>query len=161
MTTLQQDYSDKLTASRSKGTDRTLAKKVSKKALTDALVADALYCQSVARYDLAALQSTGFDVCSKNRSRGPLDTPGLQAIVNGMAGELILRCMGVVNAHSYQPQMSTDGGKTWTDLDDVTGVRHISVTGLTAGTVYTFRIRAVGGTKKYSDWSAPMSHMAM
>lgn len=161
LTTLQQDYSDKMTASRSKGLDRTRAKNLAKKALTDAMVADALYCQSVARYDLDTLLSTGFDVCSKNRSRQPLSKPVINAITNGISGELIVRATSVLNAHSYNVQASTDGGKTWVDMDDVTGTRHISLTGLTPGTVYMVHIRAVGGAIGYSEWSEPMSHMVI
>lgn len=161
LSTLQGDYSDKMTASRSRGTDRTRAKNLAKKALTDAMVADALYCQSVARYDLDALLSTGYDVCSKNRSRQPLSKPVINAIINGISAELIVRATPVLNARSYNVQVSTDGGKTWIDMDDVTGTRHISLTGLTPGTVYMVHVRGVGGSTKYSEWSEPMSHMVI
>lgn len=161
LTTLQQDYSGKLTASRSKGVDRTRVKNAARKALTDALVVDALYCQGQARHDLDALLSTGFDVCSKNRNRQPLSKPVITAILNGVSGELIVRAGPVLNARSYGVQVSPDGGKSWLDMDDVTGARRISLTGLTPGTVYIVHIRGVGGSTKYSEWSEPMSHMVM
>ena len=35
------------------------------------------------------------------------------------------------------------------------------VNGLTPGVVYTFQVRAVGGSTGYSEWSDPVSHMAI
>ncbi len=160
LTTLQTDFSDKLIATRNKGIDRTRAKNAAKTALSDALVQDALYVQGKARHDLDALLSSGYDVCSTNRSRTPLDKPVIHAITNGVSGQLVVRASAVLNAHAYQAQDSTDGGKTWTDLGDFTGARRIALTGLTPGTVYTVRLRAVGGSTGYSEWSEPISHMA-
>ena len=34
------------------------------------------------------------------------------------------------------------------------------LTDLTPGTVYTVQVRGIGGSKYYSDWSDPSSHMA-
>jgi hypothetical protein len=66
----------------------------------------------------------------------------------------------VLNARSYQSQISTDGGKTWTDMGDSTGARRIVLEPVIPGTVYTVRFRAVGGSTKYSAWSDPVSHIA-
>jgi hypothetical protein len=37
----------------------------------------------------------------------------------------------------------------------------VVIAGLTPGVVYTLLARAVGGLTGYSDWSDPVSHMAM
>ena len=35
------------------------------------------------------------------------------------------------------------------------------ITNLTPGTIYTFRVRAIGGSTGSSDWSDPVAHMCM
>ncbi|MGH7976559.1 MAG: fibronectin type III domain-containing protein [Limisphaerales bacterium] len=35
------------------------------------------------------------------------------------------------------------------------------LTDLTPGAMYSVQVRAVGGSTGYSDWSDPVSHMAM
>ena len=42
-----------------------------------------------------------------------------------------------------------------------TQARRMVLTGLNPGQSYTVQIRAVGGSTGYSDWSDPVSHMAM
>src|ERR1019366_7115322 len=49
--TLTTAFSADMTAARKLGKDRTLAKKISRQALLDALIQDALYCQGLARHD--------------------------------------------------------------------------------------------------------------
>jgi hypothetical protein len=39
--------------------------------------------------------------------------------------------------------------------------QHIIFNALTAGTTYTIQVRALGGLTGESDWSDPVSHMAM
>jgi len=39
--------------------------------------------------------------------------------------------------------------------------RRIVLKELTPGTTYNIQARAVGGSTGYSDWSDPISHMAM
>jgi hypothetical protein len=42
-----------------------------------------------------------------------------------------------------------------------TQARRIVLTGLTPGVTYAVRVRAIGGSTGFSDWSDPISHMAM
>jgi hypothetical protein len=69
-----------------------------------------------------------------------------------------LSAKAVKGALIYQWQMSSDGGKTWVDLP-WTKKSSTSVTGLTAATVYSFRVRVLtaAGT---SDWTAVITHIA-
>ena len=134
-------------------------KKAARTALTDALVKNGLYVQLTARQDLDTLLTSGYDVCSTNRTRSPLDTQKINAIVNGIAGQLIVRATPLLNAKSYQVQTSTDGGKTWMDMGDFGGARRIELDGLTSGTAYMIALRGVGGSTKYSPWSDPLTRV--
>lgn len=53
------------------------------------------------------------------------------------------------------------GQRTWEQAGFYTGSRNMSVTGLTPGARYAFRVRAVGGSTGKSDWSNPSSHMSL
>ena len=46
-------------------------------------------------------------------------------------------------------------------IGSFTTARAMTITGLTAGTTYTFSVRAVSGSNRYSDWSDPVAHMCM
>ena len=142
------------------GKQLTAIKNQKRELLTEALHALAMYVQTVARTNLVILLSSGFEACSTNRAQVPLQKPAIQALVNEMTGQLLLRGSSVLNARSYQPQMSADGGKTWMDMGDFSGARRIVLQPVTPGTVYAARFRAVGGSTKYSEWSDPLSHIA-
>ncbi|HEY5298195.1 MAG TPA: fibronectin type III domain-containing protein, partial [Verrucomicrobiae bacterium] len=61
---------------------------------------------------------------------------------------------------AYQVRYSVSGG-AWLPIVDSTQARQIAVENLTPGTTYVMQARAVGGSRGYSDWSDPVSHMAM
>ena len=50
---------------------------------------------------------------------------------------------------------------TWQAVGVFTYSRPILIENLTPGTTYTMQARAIGGSTGYSDWSDPVSHMAM
>jgi hypothetical protein len=160
LTTRQQGFSSARVAAANGGTQLTADKNQKRELVTDALHQLAMYVQASARHDLAKLLASGFEAASTNRASLPLDKPAIAGLFNESSGELLLRGTPVVNARSYQVQISSDGGKTWKDLDASTGSRRISLAPVTPGVTYTVRFRAVGGIKKYSDWSDPVSHMA-
>ena len=160
LTTLQQDFSAARVAAANGGTELTAIKNQKRELLADALHKLGMYVQTVARHDLALMLSSGFEACSTNRASVPLAKPAILALVNETSGQLLVRGTPVLNARSYQAQISTDGGQTWKDADDYTGARRMVIAPVTPGTVYTVRIRAVGGSTKYSPWSDPSSHIA-
>lgn len=49
----------------------------------------------------------------------------------------------------------------WQSAGMFTQARRIVLTGLTPGVTYAVRVRAIGGSTGFSDWSDPISHMAM
>jgi hypothetical protein len=66
----------------------------------------------------------------------------------------------VDNARSYQVRYCVNGA-AWLPVIDSTQARRIVLPDLTPGTIYTAQSRAVGGATGYSNWSDPVSHMAM
>lgn len=156
----QSTYQATRTEARKGGTDRTQLKKAARRVLEDALVKIALFIQGEARHDYDALLSSGFEVMALNRRPVPLDRPAILTVFNNVSGQLRLRGQAVVNARAYQVQGSTDGGQTWFDMDNSLGARFIMLTPTIPGTIYTLRLRAVGGSTKYSAWSDPITIMA-
>src|SRR5271154_348043 len=161
LTALEGTFSTDMTAARKLGTDRTLAKNISRQALLDALVQDALYCQGLARHDLNTLLTSGYEVVSNNRTPGPLDTPQIAGIDNNVSGQLTVRGGAVINGRMYQLQFSLDNGTTWTILGtNYTSARRMLLTPTTAGKTYLIQISALGGSTGQSAWSNPVSIMA-
>jgi hypothetical protein len=104
--------------------------------------------------------SSGFDVVNTNKTPQPLTQP-VFTLDNSMPGQIAVYLQAVPNAKAYQVQFSIGSAMTWQELGIFPNTERIALTGLTAGTVYHARVRAVGGSTQYSDWSAPMSLMAM
>lgn len=97
---------------------------------------------------------------SKNRSSGPLDTPGILDVLNNVSGQLLVRGQGVLNGRMYKARTSTDGGKTWTEWGPFNGARRILLQPVIPGTTYMIEVCAMGGSTGQSQWSDPVSRMA-
>lgn len=159
--TLEAAFSTDRIAARKLGTDRTLAKKISRQALVDALIQDALYCQGLARHDLNTLLTSGYEVVSTNRTSGPLDTPVIGHIDNSVSGQLLVRGSSVLNGRMYRLQFSLDNGATWTTrTPDYTSARRMPLALTTPGKIYIVEICALGGSTGQSAWSNPVSIMS-
>jgi hypothetical protein len=128
-------------------------------ALADALRKDAHYVEIIANHDLATALSSGFNVVSTNRSSAPLDAPVITNIENLATTQILLRLAPMSNVRSFQVQTSMDE-KTWAEAGIYTQSRRIVLAGLTPGTVYYARVRAIGGSTGRSPWSVPSSLMA-
>ena len=157
---LQTTFHDALAAMAQGGRQATAEKNAARDALVTALRAIAAYVQVVAAQDLAMLLSSGFLSNSTTRTRLPLITPNIVQIDNGMSTELVLRLTPVENARAYEIQVKT-GTTDWQPAGISTNSRGVVITGLTPGLIYTVQVRAIGGSTGYSDWSDPVSHMAM
>jgi hypothetical protein len=87
--------------------------------------------------------------------------PGVPTNVTGTAGNTQVMLMwtapaGTPAATGYQVQYSTNSGVTWLPLVPLTSASTtpaFTVTGLTNGTAYVFRVRAVNGPVE-GEWSA-------
>jgi hypothetical protein len=95
-----------------------------------------------------------------NRAQSPLDKPTIVKIENKVSTQLQLRVTTVINARSYEAQTKTPAGD-WQAAGIHTKARTMILEDLTPGTLYTIQVRAIGGSTGYSDWSDPVSHMAL
>jgi len=77
-----------------------------------------------------------------------------------MSTQLALRLKPVNNARAYEVRLSY-GPNGWHAAGVFTQARRIVLNDLTPGTTYNIQARAVGGSTGYSDWSDPVSHMAL
>jgi hypothetical protein len=141
------------------GTQLTAAKNAARQLFCDGLDANAMYVQAIARYDLAMLLSSGYQVASTNRAQIQLPAPTILGLDNEMSTQLVLRLSPIANAYCYEVQTSVGTG-AWQAAGTFTAARKIIITSLTPGTVYNVQARAIGGSTGYSDWSDPSSHIA-
>jgi hypothetical protein len=112
----------------------------------------AFYVQTVARYNLTMLLSSGFQAASSNRAQAPLVMPAILSIDADVPTQLTLHVSPVDNACGYEVQFSlTDG--VWKTIVFSTQARSIVLPGLVSGTQYNLRVRALGGSEDYSPWS--------
>jgi hypothetical protein len=153
-------FANALAAAAQGGTQLTAVKNAARATLVTALRKVAAYVQSIASQDVAMLLSSGFLVNSTSKTQTPLDTPNIVQIDNGMSTQLIVRLQGVDNARAYEVQVKNGTGG-WVPAGVFTQARGIVVGSLTPGNTYSVQARGVGGSTGYSDWSDPVSHMAM
>jgi len=155
----QQTFHDALLAAAQGGVQLTAVKNEARTALEDLLRQEASYMQGMASDNLSTLLSSGFGIASTNRAQSPLPAPAIAGLDNGMTTQLILGIQPLVNARSFEVQIKNGGG--WMPAGIFPYTRGIVLPGLTPGQVYSVQARAIGGSSGYSDWSDPISHMAM
>ena len=125
-------------------------------AVIEGLDALAFYVQTVARFNLPLLLASGFQARSNSRAQSELDTPSITGIDNDSPTELDVHVTSVANAYGYEAQTCIGTG-AWMSVKYSQQARTITLTGLTTGTVYNVRVRALGGSTGQSDWSMPGS----
>lgn len=119
------------------------------------ITARANNCEAVTPNDAAALASTGFPLRNGGSPIGPLPAPGnLRATATENEGEIELRCETVKGASSYEWECKVHDNVTapWSAIKTSTSTK-ILAPGLTPGTLYAFRARAIGsaGPGTWSD----------
>ena len=153
------EFTTALSAAADGGKQATAAKNEKRTTLLTVMRQLASYVQGTCKNDLSILLSSGFDAASTNHSQTELDTPVLLGINNGNSTKLTLNVQPVPNAKAYEVRHSSTSN-VWVPGGVFTQARKIVVENLTPGTMYTFQVRAVGGTTGYSGWSDPVSHMS-
>ncbi len=69
----------------------------------------------------------------------------------------------VLTGRQTAPNAATGAGAVgeWVSAGMYQSTRGMTVTGLTPGSTYNFRVRAVGGSTGYSERSNPVGHMSL
>jgi hypothetical protein len=132
------------------------ARTIAYNAVIEGLDALGFYAQTVGRFNLPLLLASGFQARSKNRGQVKLDTPSITGIDNDSPTTLDVHATAVANALLYEVQTCI-GTADWKTVLFSQQARTITLTGLTTGTVYNVRVRALGGSTGQSDWSMPGS----
>ena len=157
---LNTEFTEAMANAAGGGKANTIIKDQKREVLVGALRQDALYVQAHSANDPATILGSGFNVSSTNRTSVPLDAPQIEQIENGASTTLVVKVTPIRNAKGYDVQYSADNGTTWVFGPSAPKSRPITVPGLTPGTTYMIRLRAVGGATGVSDWSVPVSRMA-
>jgi len=105
------------------------------------------------------LRSSGFSLVGDPTPRGPLpQVQNLRVQTSDNEGQLGVRYNPIIGAASYVVEYSTSPDGPWTQATITTRASH-TITGLTSGTKYWLRVRAVG-TTGFGPWSDPACRMA-
>jgi len=159
LATLRETFETALGAAIGGGVAQTAAKDNARAALVDALRQDALYVEQLAAGSETAILSTGYQVASRGHSpMAIMPKAEIKRIENAAGGSLLVRVNPIANAHSYEVQTQISGG-AWQTVKTSSQARGILVSGLTPGTNYTIRVRAIGGGDSAGDWSDPLGHI--
>jgi hypothetical protein len=160
LTSLQTTFGDAIVASEMGGRLTTVQKNEARAALMSALRRQASYVQGIAKHDLTQLLSSGFSPASQNNAQSKLATPIILKILNEQTQRLTLRVTPIANARNYQVQTQAGDGE-WREAGIFSKTRRIEVANLTPGTIYNIRVRALGGSTGYSEWSSVTSRMSL
>src|ERR1035441_2559585 len=144
--TLSDDLSSKQAAMITGGSVEKAARDNAFDALTAALDSDADAVEMVVGMNMEMLLGTGYLPASTNHTSSPLDDTAIMSLLNNGTTQALLRLQTVVNAKSYQVQISFDNGKTWQDAVVSTKAIRIVISNLVPGTTYLVRARAIGGS---------------
>jgi hypothetical protein len=157
--TANKDFSAKVGALAQGGTAATLARDASRATLIGLLRQIATWLENKAQGDASVITKFHFDYNDRgHHAPATLGKPVIKAILNEVTTQLKLRVIALANAYSYIVEYRTGGG-AWTAGGTFTNSRGMVVAGLVPGTLYEFRVRAVGGNNQLSDWSDTVSHM--
>jgi hypothetical protein len=146
------------------GPGQTAAKNNKRATLIAILRQLAAYVQSKHGDDLEVLLSSGFEAVATNHAPAVLDAPHIREILNGHSGEFIVHADAITNIRVFAARIAPVTGGTVGAYQNAglhSDSRHISLTGLTPGTIYSVQLQAVGGGNHVSDWSDPVQHMSM
>ena len=145
------------TATKTRAAGTVAARNAAKVALVSALKTEVATIQAIADADpdnaAAIITSTSLNL-RKKPAQAKAPFAAKQGAVSGTV-HLAAKSAGARAAYDWE--WSTDGGKTWTQVESTTKAK-TSIAGLPAGTTVTFRFRSVT-PKGQSDWSAPLSFL--
>ena len=159
------DFTTAIAATVQGGPHATNQKNKKKHALVALLRTLGLYVQGACNEDVAILTSSGFQAASPVRVKGPLPKAVIATVENGHTTQLLVTMDTMAKAKAFELYiaMVANGGTIgdWRLVATYGNGRKMLVDGLTPGTTYAFKARAVGGTTGYSDFSDPVTHMSL
>jgi len=139
----------------------TLHKNVLRAALIALLDQLAKYVELTANNDPEILTSSGFTLADPNIAKpAPVGTVAINAVTNAGGGSLNLDLNVGPNVWGFEVQVSTSPN-VWVAAGYFTDPRNVTLTNLTPGTLYAIHARVHGSLNQISDWSDPVSHMAI
>ena len=160
LATLKKTFDDAIIAAAEGGTLATAQKDAARAALVAALNKDASYVDINCDEDLTILLSSGFEAVSTNRAQTVLNPPEVIAADYAQAGKIRLRVKGDPNRRAVLGRCKTMDGD-WGPVLTFKNSREILFGGLKAGTTYVMQLCGLGGSTGQSDWSEPVSKMAL
>lgn len=153
MTALK-DAEDDVAATKTAWKEAIATRDAAEATMDAALTSRASYCEAAQPNNDAALVSTALPMRTAPVAVGDLPAPGdLAATAGDSEGEIDLSCDPVSGAGSYEWQCRLhQDGTTWQPAKNSTASK-ITLTGLTPGALYGFRVRAIGsaGPGAWSD----------
>jgi hypothetical protein len=159
LSALQVAFQNAYITAKTGGPKETALKNEARDTLIEALRRLAAYVQMNCGNVLSTLLSSGFDPVMTNRTQSPLLQPTVLGLENFATTQILLRMEPVANAKAYQVQIKAPTGD-WTDGGIYSQARRIVLFGLTPGSIYSVRVRAIGGSTGYSDWTPSISLMS-
>ena len=120
------------------------------------------YVELTAKNDPAVLASSGFNLANSGSGTkpAPVGTVAITAVTNAGTGSLNLTLDIGPNVWAFEVQVST-APNVWVAAGYFTDPRNVTLVNLTPGTMYIIRVRVHGSSNQISDWSDPVSHMAI
>lgn len=153
-------YKDAITAADGGGKLQTAEKDAVRADVITVLDKNASYVDMECNNDRAILLSSGYEPVSTNRARAVLGAPEVVASSYGQTGEIQLRVKGDRNRRAIQGRVKALGGEYGPVITFPTA-REILFKGLIAGTTYVMQLCGLGGSTGHSDWSAPVTKVAV
>ena len=142
----------------------TVRKNACRTTVVDSMKKLAYFVQLKCDNDMGLVLESGFSPVSTSRTRLPLPRPAIVRVENGMTGQAVLGTGANSNVRIWQAKyahIAADGSYSeWTGAPPATDSRRILVDDLVPGHMVAFRLRAVGGSTGWSDWSDTVNHRA-
>ncbi len=154
---LQAAYQDAMSAATIGGHKDSVAFVDARDNLVSAMRQIASYIQSLNLTEAQVLTS-GFDVIVWSRSKITIIAGIITSLDNSYSGQLGVNLQALAGAKAYHVQYCTGTG-AWVDAGIWPNTKGIVILNLTPGTVYSVRVRGIGGSDQYGPWSATMSLM--
>ncbi len=152
---------DELLIAANKGGSLATAKKNAQRAVcADAADKNASYVDINCNDDMTILLSSGYQPVSTNSAQSVLNAPVVVAADYVQAGKIKLRVAGDANRRAILGRYKAIGGE-FGPVITFKNSREILFGSLTAGIEYVFQLCGLGGSTGQSDWSEPVSKIAI